>query len=90
MVRQFEAYLKSKGIKAKPPKHAGNATTVKPPNQNGKTTIQRRKRSIEPNIAYTLSKPEVSSSLSELKCAISKNLHAQIQGFNYRTFYYVL
>ena len=59
MVRQFEAYLKSKGIKAKPPKHAGNATTVKPPNQNGKTTIQRRKRSIEPNIAYTLSKAEV-------------------------------
>ena len=58
LLRQFEAFLKSKRITAKP-KQTGNSTTAKPPKQTGNPTIQRRKRSIEPNIAYTLSKAEV-------------------------------
>ena len=59
LMRQFEDYLKSKKIKsghasAKP---STNSTSSK---QNGKSIVKRRKRSIEPNIAFTLSKEEAS------------------------------
>ena len=60
LARQFEAYLKSKGIKAKPPKQTGNSKSNA--TQNGNSILKRGKRSIEPNIADTLSQAEVSIS----------------------------
>ena len=44
LVRQFEEYLQSNGVTSK---------------QNVKSISNRKKRSLEPNIAYTLSKEEV-------------------------------
>ena len=49
LLRQFEEYLKTNGIKSEQTK----AT------QNDASTV-RKKRSIEPNIVFTLSKEEVS------------------------------
>lgn len=59
LMRQFEDYLKSKKITSEQTsaKPSTNSTSSK---QSGNSIVKRRKRSIEPKIAFTLSKEEAS------------------------------
>ena len=59
LMRQFEDYLKSNKITSEQTsaKPSTNSTSSK---QSGKSIVKRRKRSIEPKTAFTLSKEEAS------------------------------